>query len=443
MSSLTIPDLKSILRKRQVPIPKNAKKATLLSLLKESEEIPENATLKDISTLSIENLRKHLSSKEIKIPSRLFHDDLKLREWAIGALREKAFGFNLNSACVIYPILYDKIDKIWMPPTVDVEMYIRGRDLTLSETEDLPKQGTIEVDWLEHLLGFGWAVVPNAIVKRKVNSLQGEFWKWIESFRNEIDLETPTFLRNDSTTWKKEYLATTTVQGNFKTKINHQAFLWEARRLVKQYWEEIYNTEDLAVSFEGGRFQPPVEEENKGLVTPRLHSHQFRWDDRRISIQGVLYLTDSHEEDGGFCFLQPSNLTVKEFFNLYMQRHPSNGICSSVANHEDPLLQSIPLQKVCANRGDLLLFDSRLMHATIPSQRNYEMTLSISYQPRTNISPETNKDRREAFEKGIGTSHWVGGPWYEKQSPLSTLGNTVYIPTIEKKVSFKKVKDLI
>lgn len=57
-----------------------------------------------------------------------------------------------------------------------------------------------------------------------------------------------------------------------------------------------------------------------------LHSDQPRNDKCFICVQGVVLLTDSEENDGGFCFMNLEGKSVEEVNNMMMDRHPTYGI---------------------------------------------------------------------------------------------------------------------
>ena len=57
--------------------------------------------------------------------------------------------------------------------------------------------------------------------------------------------------------------------------------------------------------------------------------------------------------------------------------------------------------------GDMLLFDSRCAHRVVPPTSGTRIVAYLSFLPRSSASPSVLRRRREAFEKGISTTHWA------------------------------------
>ena len=71
------------------------------------------------------------------------------------------------------------------------------------------------------------------------------------------------------------------------------------------------------------------------------------------------------------------------------------------------------------NPGDLLIFDSRVIHRVIPQKKR--SVAYISMVPRRFISNLIERQRKKAFKKNLTTTHWCEKLIVtEKDNPLQT-----------------------
>lgn len=66
-------------------------------------------------------------------------------------------------------------------------------------------------------------------------------------------------------------------------------------------------------------------------------------------------------------------------------------------------------KKICCNAGDLIVWDSRAPHYNVsPSGSITRLAVYTCYAPVSTATQEDLMKKKNAFEAGIGTSHWVG-----------------------------------
>jgi hypothetical protein len=304
--------------------------------------------------------------------------------------------------------------------------------------------------WLKHLHAYGWTVVPQVFSEELIDQSIDSFWNWLEGCT--INDEA-TISREDPATWSYDGLPGAK-GGLIKNYIGQERFLWDLRRAAKSTFEEIYRdpktkeTCDLVSSFDGAIFALPTEK-----PTSWFHFDQPRemGGDSFSAVQGIACLTDSHDEDGGFCFILDGDIV--SFYNDYHERHPSCGIVWGKVDMKDEVVAGQVAEgnifKVNANRGDLILFDSRLMHCNLPPTQNEEgnnhrMATYISFQPRENVEDATATSRMQLFEQGRMTGHWCYGSWYSPQ-PLHyhSYGKNRVVPPELDQPSYEEVADMI
>lgn len=417
------------------------------NLLKD-EFIPSRTKINNMSENDIYNFMK---GKNIDIPHGIgtLQD---LRSWTSGVLQEIADGYQWNDYQHTYKYSYDLFIPVRVRKRIKIGDLVNAMQLNkIIKKKHIVKHDIIElsnenseyewlnelkyvgddvcINWRQHLVIFGWTVIEKSINKRRAEKYALNFWYWSEG----LEFKNKYIDKDDYKTW--ELFAK---NGKIKGKIYHQDFLWNARKEMKKYFDEIFMTDDLACSFEGVDLSIPPEEEDKGVVKLKLKHDQFRIDDRFINIKGLLVLNDCGKRDGGICFVQPNDKNVKEFFSEYMKNHPSYGISShSTVNQKDHSLRGLQFKKICANKGDLVILDTRLMYGIVETQDNFRLGFWMSQQPTINMENITKKNRLKAFENEKGTGVWTFGPWYEEIEPILVNNKRDKIP------KYNDIKDLI
>lgn len=173
----------------------------------------------------------------------------------------------------------------------------------------------------------------------------------------------------------------------------HCSIMWEIRLQLYKHFRKIWNTSDLACSFDGNvignnrKIDWHVDQNKSHL--PGL-----------VSIQGVLAL-------------KPSNVThllsgSHRYFNEVSERCTDNDNNVWEFYHvpsDDPIwCKNLNIITPILKSGDLLLFDSRLIHSV--SSCKDRAVVYVSMVPKKFISNNIKKLRREGFLKAVHTTHW-------------------------------------
>jgi len=207
-------------------------------------------------------------------------------------------------------------------------------------------------------------------------------------------------------------------------------FLWFSRLLprVKTAYSKIWETDELVVSFDGmSIFRPPDFDANWEINGGNwFHLDQNGINKKgRVCVQGQVNYFDAGDKDGGLVVVPRSH---KSFANIF-ENHPqlaigkgdfimlTKGGPNSVWNQELKDLQPI---KVCAQAGDLTLWDSRTVHCNagpqpigfIPDVKKGEtwslrrIAAYVCMSPRSKVTPEISQARHRAVRLNMTCNHW-------------------------------------
>ena len=137
-----------------------------------------------------------------------------------------------------------------------------------------------------------------------------------------------------------------------------------------------------------------------------------------FGVQGVLYLTDTSEDPGGF-------QCVPEFHNLFedwVKSQPED------RNPRRPDLEGLEVKSIPGKTGDLLIWHRLLAHGNGHNLSNRpRLAQYITMSPSEGRKEEERKERIEAWQSCRPTTRWPGDPrdWEHKtQKPakLTELG---------------------
>ena len=192
---------------------------------------------------------------------------------------------------------------------------------------------------------------------------------------------------------------------------NHSDIMWELRShtAIKQLFADLWNvpSDDLLTSFDGIYHRKPHESFSLPWHMDHNASHPF---DKMSSVQGILAMSNIDESTGGTQLLPGSHLRTKAL----CYRHGIDDLHDTWEFTEVPdddrifSMGLLPLQPVLQT-GDVLLWDSRLLHRVVEPNdpATSRWTAYLSMVPRSMVSESVLKKRKDAFKKGIATTHWV------------------------------------
>ena len=288
-----------------------------------------------------------------------------------------------------------------------------------------------------HLDQHGFAVVSSAVEgAAAMDEFKALFWDFLESIPG------TEVRRADPATWmnKKDWLPS---PGNGIISgfgFNHCAFMWRLRLLpkVRRAFEVVWDDEtDLLVSFDGGNCFRPW---NNAALQQRLGDEiKEAWatisgwwhvdqnpmrphKQGKQSVQGLVSLTAATESTGGLCVIPGSHKhhdAVCERSRIAVGGD-TGGDFVPILEGDEALANGGAL--IVCEAGDLILWDSRLIHCNTPAIAAPPQPLPqqeppgvvellriagyVCMTPASKATEEVLEKRREAFCGGFGTSHW-------------------------------------
>jgi hypothetical protein len=173
----------------------------------------------------------------------------------------------------------------------------------------------------------------------------------------------------------------------------HQDFLWDLRIEVKKYFEIIYNSTNLACSFDTYRLG------NSPSLNWHIDQNQSHKDYLNC-VQGVIILKDSNVTR----LLSKSHLYFKELSERISDNDNNTWEFYEVPENDKIWKYNLKIEKPELEAGDILLFDSRLVHCA--DESNNRAVVFISMMLQDNISNCIKRKRKLGFLNGEQTTHW-------------------------------------
>ncbi|KAK0102120.1 hypothetical protein ONS96_006084 [Cadophora gregata f. sp. sojae] len=262
-------------------------------------------------------------------------------------------------------------------------------------------------DFRDDLVRNGYAVVKGAVPRDRADGYGRAFYDFLESFNLGFD-------RNDSSTIKRANLPVINEKGMvLDYAAPHENFVWQIRSEpgVIETFEKVHGTQDLIVSFDAinigfhDRSDFPA---NK----PWPHQDQDPAKPGFRCLQGLVNLQPCGPNDGGLIVCKGGHL-ISEDFHRDMADEPRIPAWTpewyGFTDNGMKWLKDHGLEwiKVCAEPGDLILWDSRTPHYNVPTTSKQDrMAIYTCYMPVSEATQEDLIRKKQAFEERLGTTHW-------------------------------------
>ncbi|KAF2073858.1 hypothetical protein CYY_004818 [Polysphondylium violaceum] len=283
--------------------------------------------------------------------------------------------------------------------------------------------------WRKDLYNNGWAIVKNAITRERAEQYRQRFWDWVEVHR-------PGAKRNDPKSWSQHTLGADMFHGIIHGNIAHEQFMWDIRcePAVLDIFKQIYNTEKLLASFDGGNISRPLRESEMGRSWAHFDQGHDKFGFR--CIQGLMNLEECGPHDGGLIVLQDSHKLHDTYFQTTKETSSKDWYKFQGDPREIPLFSKCQKIKVCCDPGDFVLWDSRTIHWACAPTKNKganrcRMVTYVSMQPASLATTATIAAKQDAFYGKFNTSHWAAES-INVFGGIKQVNNVVLNPTIEK-----------
>lgn len=265
-----------------------------------------------------------------------------------------------------------------------------------------------ESTWHTDFEKNGYAVIPSVISHDKAAEYQQRAFSWLQSFDN------PSLNLEDPSTWTSENLPFISSINTFNHYgVVHEKFMWDIRQEpgVIDVFSKVWNSDELIVSFDALNITLP---RRPGHV-PRQkwpHVDQSPYRKGLQCVQGIVNLSRAGPEDGGLTVYPGTHKITESFFREHTDK--SEWTRKDFFNYNPEQIawfveQGYREHKVVAEPGDLIIWDSRLIHfgaePTAKSDTIRTVTY-VSYAPASFATKEVLGAKREAFEKWLATTHW-------------------------------------
>ena len=202
-------------------------------------------------------------------------------------------------------------------------------------------------------------------------------------------------------------------------EIGHQQFMWDLRcePTLLNAFADLWNcsTESLLCSFDGANYIPAPESTKR----PRYRHHEKPWlhvdqgskYQGLHTIQGMVALSKMSPDDATFCYLEKSHLGFEKLMTELSDTLPNNKLRRNYHKVPPHMYDTLgPLRHISLNPGDLLLWDSRLVHAnaravqgrTDPCDR---AAAYVCMKPHKDATEKQLSRKRKAFSELRTTSH--------------------------------------
>ncbi|PYH91873.1 hypothetical protein BO71DRAFT_401033 [Aspergillus ellipticus CBS 707.79] len=281
--------------------------------------------------------------------------------------------------------------------------FLSGPQVRVNTTTDVP-------DWVTEIITNGWTVVSGAVPRENALAYAEKGYEWLESWKLGFD-------RKDPSTRKAANLPFHIRGGIYnRNGIGHEQFVWNLKSepgLVDKF-AQLWGTNELLVSFDGINLSLPEKERPKTdpVFAPWSHVDQSPYQTDFDCVQGILNLLPNGPEDGGLMVLDGSSSFYTQIWEHFDHKRPEQGWNKGAFQFVDEEMcqwlesKGCKWVKICAQPGDLLLWDSRTIHyGAAPSSTNDRFAAYVCYKPSSSISGEDRKQRLEAFASRKNTTH--------------------------------------
>ncbi|KAI5475009.1 hypothetical protein MNV49_002101 [Pseudohyphozyma bogoriensis] len=270
---------------------------------------------------------------------------------------------------------------------------------------DLLEKGPFN-DFRDGLRDDGYVVVKNAIPRERALEYRQRAFGWLESFGL-------GFKRDDPATFPMANTPVHSKGGMISSYgIHQEQWVWDIRCEpgVKAVFEHLWGTKELVSSMDSGAIMLPG---NMPGPEDKHWPHIDLSPSRKgfFCAQSIVNLNDNGPNDGGLLVMKGSSRLMKEFFDVHGRPpvHPTGKIDWHMFTEEEKewfFARGCEWIKVCAEAGDLILWDSATIHQnTPPTGTNDRIVTYVCMGPAHLVSEEDMEVRKSVMEKKTGTSH--------------------------------------
>jgi len=259
----------------------------------------------------------------------------------------------------------------------------------------------------------GYVVIKAVADDEQVRTAIDLFWQHFE--------RTKKVKRDDFESWKRW---TTDRRGIVvDAEVIQCGGAWYVRGLpkVKQAFRKIWNEDDLIVSMDSLLLWKPWWLDPSGEWYPRtegFHVDQNPFSKQgKLCVQGMVPLYDVTDKIGGLEIVPRSHLPIsQDLLRKSCPRFEGGGDFCTLPGRNAVIVAN-GRKLLLAQAGDLILWDSRTIHAGLVGTKKggnelYDpprlarLTQTVCMVPRSRATPEVLERRQNGFQEGYGFTHW-------------------------------------
>tara|TARA_Y100000741_G_scaffold363555_1_gene352093 strand:+ start:3819 stop:4499 length:681 start_codon:yes stop_codon:yes gene_type:complete len=179
-----------------------------------------------------------------------------------------------------------------------------------------------------------------------------------------------------------------------KDNRTHSKIMWKLRFEVKKHFEKIWNTSNLVSCFGGN-----IIDCQDTILPWHVDQNQTHGNTRRC-VQGILSLSKSNATQ----LLAGSHKYFKSMSYRCTSNNPYEWEYYEIPSTDFIWKKGLKIVRPQLNPGDLLIFDSRIVHRVI--EHDKRSVVYISMVPRKFLSNLIERLRKKAYKKNYKTTHW-------------------------------------
>jgi len=239
-----------------------------------------------------------------------------------------------------------------------------------------------------HLVEHGWCIIPDVLSRDEIGEAKQLFYDWQKTIPNH------DIMHN-----------TVDPHGIYKFhEAGHQEHAWfiRTRPNVQQVFRDVWDTDELVVSFDGSCYLSQELSKKDNIWT---HSDQSAQMNKLCCYQGFVSLTDNQERT--LVVYDKTHLIHHEYFKAKGQMSKGNWQRVDKAD----IIASEPIKRALhVPAGALVLWDSRTFHQNqYGAPKSEERIVQyVCFMPKNNKknTAAMQKKRRKYFDERRTTSHW-------------------------------------
>lgn len=261
----------------------------------------------------------------------------------------------------------------------------------------------------------GYVILPDAVPQENLDAAVDAVWEFLQIDRNDREdwYRYKPYTRDDRCS---------PISAAGMVEIYQHQALWDNRQhpRVHQAFAQIWDNEKLWVSLDRANMKPPARDDRpEWCNTGMIH-----WDTDTskqpvpFGVQGVLYLTDTAEDQGGFQCVPGFHRS----FDEWVKTQPAD------RNPRHPDLEGLEVKRIAGKAGDLLIWHRLLAHGNgHNTSERPRLAQYITMSPAPEDPGEKGQQRVECWQQRRPAPNWPGDPrdWEHKhQEPaeLTALG---------------------